>query len=252
LVVRRVESEAVRTVEIISHCWQYSRVLNYQLSSLVLNPPKRVVVRLVVYYSLDDSNTQAVVTLFAHLESTKEWLHGLWMKKPFLLNRSIGRNMAARHSTADLVWFCDCDYFFGPGCLDALADVPLDPADPEYSPLYFPRVTYYNKDHANGDGYARRAAVPDVYDIDPADFIEHRSKRAIGGIQIVPGDVARAKGYCPDISKWQTPTDGDKMLFGSDVPFRRSLGTGGKAIDIPNCYRIRQTTEGVVDTLPTH
>ena len=244
----------MRIVEIISHCWQYSRVLNYQLSSLVLNPPKRVKVSLAVVFTPDDKPTSECLARFVSSSWPVDTLMDVQrfmsrVPKASLLNRSIYRNHLAKTTAADVVWFADCDYVFGEGCLDALADVPLDPADPDYSPLYFPRVTLFSKDHATGDEYARRVEEFGLYDIDPADFIEHRPRRAIGGIQIVPGDVARAKGYCPDNPKWQTPTDGDKMLFGSDVPFRRSLGTGGKAVEIPNCYRIRQTTEGVVDTL---
>lgn len=247
----------MRTVEIISHCWRYSRALTYQLSSLVLNPPKRVRVYLFVFCHETDRPTMDVLKLFSgplwsHLNADDQISPRLIYIYPLnigmILNRSICRDLRAKMTEADLVWFCDCDYFFGPGCLDALADVPLDPAEEGYSPLYYPRVTFYNKDHANGDAYSLRAAVPGVYDIDPADFVEHRPRRAIGGIQIVPGDVARREGYCPNHRKWQTPCDTWKQT-GADRVFRKILGTNGKPIDMPNCYRIRQSTEGVVDTL---
>lgn len=240
----------MRHVEIISHCFQFSRVLSYQISSLFLHPPKNVEVDLYVFFSRDDKPTQDVI-FDAYNRTFPDNVHvfGWPIDTRCLMNRSIGRNMATQDHTSNVFWFCDCDYFFGEGCLDALADIPLDPADPEYSKLYFPKTTLYNKTHANGDEYALRATKPGLYDIDPADFIEHRPGRAIGGIQIVPGDVAREFGYCPDSKKWQEPCDEWKQT-GADRLYRKILGTNGKAIALPNCYRIRQVTEGAVDIIP--
>jgi len=239
----------MKTVIIISHCFRYSRVLSYQISSLLLHPPERVAVAMVVVSTREDNPTQDVMSFFKEKFPTPyARLISLTVPTRELLNRSIWRNKLCKDAGADIIWLCDVDYFFGKGCIDSLADVPLDLADPEYSPLYFPRVTLYNRTHANGDDYALRAKTPGVYGVDPSDFIEHRPGRAIGGIQIVPGDVAREKGYCPDHEKWQKPCAMWKQT-GADRVFRKILGTNGKAIEMPSCYRIRQTTEGVVDTL---
>jgi hypothetical protein len=127
--------------------------------------------------------------------------------------------------------------------------VPLDPAAPGYSRLYFPRVTLFNITKASGDAYSDRAVVPGIYDIDPADFVEHRPSKAIGGIQIVPGDVARRYGYCDGQENLLRPvTDGRWQVTRGDTAFREILGTRGRAIDLPNCYRIRQSVEGEVDS----
>jgi hypothetical protein len=37
-----------------------------------------------------------------------------------LLRRVIGRNLAAASSDGDWIWFSDCDFAFGPSCLDSL------------------------------------------------------------------------------------------------------------------------------------
>jgi hypothetical protein len=51
-------------VEIISHCWRYSRLLTYQLSSLVLYPPQQVRVTATVFLTEEDTPTVDVVNFF--------------------------------------------------------------------------------------------------------------------------------------------------------------------------------------------
>ncbi|MCA9201579.1 MAG: hypothetical protein KDA59_00945, partial [Planctomycetales bacterium] len=41
-------------LEVVSHCWKYAHFLAYQLSSLVLYPPKDLSVRMTVFYCEDD------------------------------------------------------------------------------------------------------------------------------------------------------------------------------------------------------
>ncbi len=87
-----------------------------------------------------------------------------------------------------------------------------------------------------------------VYEINPDDFMPSKH-RAIGGLQIVPGDVAREFGYCKD-TKWQSPVTNETWQdTRGDRAFRGILGTKGLPIHLPNLYRIRQTTEGEVDTI---
>ncbi|MEN6507121.1 MAG: glycosyltransferase family 2 protein [Planctomycetaceae bacterium] len=232
----------MRTLQIVSHCWQYSRVLQYQLSSLVLYPPANIAVQMTVFAALDDDRTTAVLNAFA---ARLPALNIQIQPPEELLKRGIGRNIAAIGSTADVLWFADCDYFFGPGCLDSLADLPLDG-----QPLFFPEETLYNATRASGDEYARRAQDPAaVVDIDPADFVPHRTRKAIGGMQIVPGAVARKRGYCPDSRRHQKPATGTAWAHNTseDRLFRAILGTEGWSWPIPACYRIRQSVPGEVD-----
>jgi len=265
----------MRTIEIVSHCHRYGRLLNYQFSSLYLYPPKRCKVILTVYHCWEDEFTKDVIRHFGLFQGGRGSRYTPAMEdrpmlvpdtrlqefdvpetlcfwpvcvpKEKLLRRSMGRNSSASMTTADVVWFTDADYFFGEGALDALAE-----ADLSGGKIFFPRVTYYNATHANGDQYAARIDKPQIADIDPADFVEHRPGKAIGGVQIVPGDVAREYGYCPE-EKWQQPvTDGEWKDTKEDMAFRRTLDPErkrGLPLDIPNVFRIRQVNTGEVDTL---
>jgi len=239
----------MRTIELVTHCWRYSRVLNYQLASIRANPPADAKLMVTVFVAKDDPMTHRVVGYWWE-RSKCLWpdvtIRQRRIPSPQLLRREIGRNKAALASIADLIWFLDCDYVFGPDCLETLATIDL-PDDK----LFYPQHVWINKTHALGDEYARRAAEgPSIYNIDPDDFERRKERKAIGGLQIVPGDVARQYGYCRDDKKLQSPvTDGKWQTTKGDYRFREILGTSGTAIDLPNLYRIRQTTEGAVDTL---
>ena len=52
---RRRDARARPRLEIVSHCWHYTRLLGYQLSSLVCHPPKAVEVVMTVFYSETDA-----------------------------------------------------------------------------------------------------------------------------------------------------------------------------------------------------
>lgn len=235
-------------IEIVAHCWRYWGVEAYQMSSLVLHPPQECKPVLSIFYSPDDPLAMDYLMPFL-----TEHLRGILRAWPIptemLLNRAIGRNMAAKETRADVVWFTDADYLFGPGCLDALAKQGIpDRAEK----LFFPQTTLMNNDHATGDRYALAAEPAKVLDIDQVDFRkENAPNRAIGGIQIVSGDTARNFGYCPDAEKHHRKVHGSTFKRNrSDKTYRRQLGDGrGHRIDLPGLFRIRQTTMGQVDTL---
>lgn len=233
----------MKSILIVTHCWRYSRALRWQLDSLLRYPPKSCEVCYLLVCHEGDNLTLAYngeftaaprasnVFLFAEIHCNLE----------NVLCRGRRRDWAARNNQHDIVWFADADYVFGPGCLDALAE-----ADLSASPLWFPRMTRISKDHSTGDRYLQRG--PDVQDLYPDDFAPKRERMAIGGIQIVPGEVARERGYLPPGYVDRPRADG-KFQFRSDIAFRKMLGTAGKPLELPNLYRIRQTTSGVVDTL---
>ncbi len=240
----------MRRIDLITHCWRYSRVLNYQLQSLwahdIDSGDIDDIWMWVVTAEEDEATKQVVAYWRERLKSRYIPVHRLVLPLDLVLRREIGRNVLALKTRADLVWFLDCDYVFGPGCLGALVRAPL-----ANDKLFFPRHTWINKTHALGDEYALRAAAgPDLYPLDKRDFMERRESKAIGGLQIVPGDVAREYGYCKDDQRLQSPvTDGKWKDTKGDFRYRKILGTRGTPIDLPNLFRIRQTTEGVVDTL---
>src|SRR5690606_16316725 len=48
-------------IEIVSHCWQYSHLLAYQLSSLVLHPPENTTVTMTVFHNPEDAATSSLL-----------------------------------------------------------------------------------------------------------------------------------------------------------------------------------------------
>lgn len=249
----------MRQLTLVAHCWRYSRALTYFLSSLIVHKPSKVNIVATVFHSPDDAPTVNVLRYFgdllptgldqANVEKILKYyavvLNPWPLPLPELLNRTIGRNKAALTTKGDVVWFIDCDYWLGAGCVDFFEDLDLTK-----SKLFYPRVTWFNATKEGGDAYSLRATKPDLMRIQTADFIEHRPSRAIGGIQIVPGDVARRQGYCDGFPKLLRPVvDGQWKQTHEDSKYRSILGGKSLAIDVPSVYRIRQTQEGRVDTL---
>jgi len=232
-------------IDLIVHCFRFSRVLNYQLSSLVHYSAWPAEVSITIFYDPDDQPTTDVINHFRPDVTIAAWA----LPRRQLLRREIGRNLAAHQTAADVVWFADADYYFGDGCLSALAGTPL--AD---GMIHFPRKQQISKTHKLGDIYALRAKSPGLYDVNPADFQTERIRKAIGGLQIVTGDTARKHGYC-DGCKVQAevdPANGWVTTLGDRV-YRGESGLNcgkGTPIDLPNLYRIRQSQQGVVDELP--
>jgi hypothetical protein len=235
----------VTSVELVSHCFsghngQYAKLLRYQLSSLLLNPPTRVKVTASIVVANDDDPVWEVFAWFhrqpqhPHVE-----LRPRAALREDVLMRPIMRNEWAKYSAADVVWFTDCDYTWGPGCLDSLADLPL-----EQRAIFYPRSTLFNHDHATGDRYLA-AAGDGLYSIDPADFTPKAERKAIGGIQIVPGWVARELGYVPHIKRYQQPAAGAATMigFGADRAYRNQFGRC-VPVEIPGLYRIRHSITG--------
>lgn len=233
------------TIDIVTHNYRYSRLAMYQMSSLVLFPPERVRVRHVMYVAdqeADDPNARRLAVYFrdhpACQRPTVAW-EPRTMEKQYLMRRAVGRDDACRRTTADWVWFADADMLFGPGALDTLADRLRD----FRGKMAYPKQVTASVDHAAGDELIEAAAGPPrLVDFMGGRFAPMRYNRAIGGVQVVRGDVARSVGYCRG-SKWQRPEKVWKRTF-EDAEFRRTIGTDGTGLDVPNVYRIRHSKRG--------
>jgi hypothetical protein len=223
-------------LEIVSHCWQYARLLRYQLSSLVLYPPRRLDLLMTVFFTEHDQETAALVSHFSRLPPAGNLVIRGWNLAPEKLRRrEVGRNLAALTTTADWIWFADCDYFYGENALDALPDQVRS----INGPLVFPREVLASDNHALGEVLVRRPFDPqEIVSVNPADFALHRYRSAIGGIQIVRGSVARRVGYCAASRNQNRPAH-QWIPTKSDLGFRRSLQTMGIPIDLPDVFRIR-------------
>ncbi|PTB93241.1 glycosyl transferase [Marinobacter sp. Z-F4-2] len=227
-------------LEVVSHCWNYSHFLVYQLSSLVLFPPKRLNVTMTVFYSPEDSRTEELLAYFE-----KQKVPGVsWNWQPIptqeLFRRGIGRNRAALATKADWVWFTDCDLMLRENCLDSLAEV----LQGRREALLFPEEERTTDLLAEDNPMLEAGSSgPQVLDIDTSSFTTRTITKATGPLQIAHGDVCRAVGYCRNISLYQQPVESFAKCH-EDRAFRWLLRSQGEPIDVPGVYRIRHIVKG--------
>ena len=242
--------KSATSLEIVSHVYNapgtngYAEHLKWQFASLIHHPP-RVPTTLTVCYTSRDQVTKARVRRIGEMLDRSENPHRLTLKAidfapGSLFRRAVGRNFAALHTTADVIWFTDADYSFGAGCLDAVAD--LVGVDTE---LAQPAEILIHTTHALGDDDIFAARDEDLPLLNPANFSRRRQKVCIGGVHIVGGNVARRVGYC-NATKWVEPVD-EAEGFRScrcDKAFRRVNGFKAQRLPIPNVFRIRHSIDG--------
>jgi hypothetical protein len=226
-------------LEIVSHCWRYGHLLAYQLSSLVLYPPTRLNVTMTVFHAAEDEDTVALLDYFGALQVPNVNWNWQVLDTGRLFRRAIGRNLAARATRCDWVWFTDCDLLFHAGCLDALAEV----LQGRREALLFPREERTSVLLDASDGMLRGGGTHRVVDIDTTRFTAVRRGRATGPLQITHGDVARACGYCEQLRVYQQPSPHWAKAH-EDRAFRWLLRTQGEPIDVPGVYRIRHLSKG--------
>lgn len=240
--VDRARKEGKLALEIVSHCWNYGHLLSYQLSSLVLHRTDGFDITMTVFHADEDEGVIEVLEFFGALDIPG--VHWNWQALPRerLLRRSIGRNIAAKETRADWVWFTDCDIVFHEGCLETLAD-QLQGRD---DPLVFPereRTTLLLEE--SDDVLTQARQTPQVREISLEEFtpLDGVRDRAKGAYQITHGDVARAIGYCETIGLYQRPADRWRKCY-EDRAFRWLIGTQGTGLDIPGVCQIRHMVKG--------
>lgn len=238
------QDRAARTgrlsLEIVTHCWGYSPLLAYQLSSLVLYPPTCLDVTMTVFHAAEDGDTVDLLEYFRAQQVRGVSWNWQVLDKGRLFRRSIGRNLAARATDADWLWFTDCDVVFHAGCLDALSKA----LQGRRNALVFPREENCSFLLEPTDRMLRAAAgKPCIVDIDTARFTPEPVNRATGPLQIAHGDVARACGYCDSLDVYQKPSRKWAKAH-EDRAFRWSLRTQGTPVDVPGVYRILHASKG--------
>ncbi len=239
-------------ITIAVHCWRYSRLLAYQLGSLIRWPPKcRIMVR-VLCCNEEDPTTRRVITWHQHHRDLPENVDivRFLMCAPKLKNRSIGRNLAALSCESRLLYFSDCDYVFGPGYLDAIAEKVTDDMVVAYPQIQYKCDRDAKPDECVvGDAYVAKADPGRLMTIDTDDFQPERLRKAIGGVQIVPQRIAKKYGYLPDSRRHQAETANWKKTT-SDVTWRKGvcreegMSQTGVGLDLPPVYRIRHSECG--------
>ncbi|MGJ8669223.1 MAG: glycosyltransferase family 2 protein [Oceanococcus sp.] len=226
-------------IEIVSHCWGYSHMMAYQLSSLLQYTPQNVDITMTMYYCKEDADTVRVLEFFAQQEIANIRWNWQALEKQQLFRRAIGREQASRASKADWIWFADCDLIFGQGCLDGLAAV-LQGAD---DVLVFPGQEMISGLLADDHPMLAKDQEPRIKGIDPELFVLAPRARATGAFQIVHGDVARAIGYCGQLAYFMQPVDHWAKTY-EDTAFRWLINNQGRAIEMQSLYRIRHQSKG--------
>ena len=226
-------------LEIVSHCWGYSNMLTYQLSSFVNFPPTKCALTVTVFYAKEDVKSQAVIDFF----STKSVENVTWnfqaLSKGKLFRRGIGRNLAARSTDADWLWFTDCDIIFHENCLDSLAEQ----LQGKQESLYYPQQERTTEMLAQDDPMLRQDSEPQLVDINADGFSLHSRDKAKGAFQIVHGDVARAIGYCEKLKIFQTEDDRWRKTY-EDTAFKWLISSEGIPLDIDGVFQIRHVQKG--------
>jgi len=226
-------------LEIVSHCWGYSNMLAYQLSSFINYPPSKLNLTVTAFYAREDTDTCALLEFIGqHCVPNVTWNWQL-LPKPELFRRGVGRNRAARNTLADWLWFTDCDIIFHENCLDSLAEQ----LQGKQGSLYFPRQERTTPMLASEDPMLQKSRVPQVVNIDADKFSLFSRDRAKGAFQVVHGDVARAIGYCEGISLYQTPADHWCKCY-EDRAFRWLIDSHGIPIEVDGVFQIRHIYKG--------
>ncbi len=228
------------SIEIVSHCWNYANILTYQLSSLVLFPPKKVTVFMTVYYEERDERTKEVLSFFTRQHVDNVVWNFCGIEKSYLLRRAIGRNLSALHTNADWIFFTDCDVLFREEALDLLATQLKGSSDLLVYPRYHKVTELLSDDDSIFVDFTEAGMIRDV---DRFRFSVEERTRAVGAFQITRGDVARLGGYCNAITYYHRPVKHWRKCY-EDRTFRWLLGTQGTPLEVPGFYRLRHATKG--------
>ncbi|MCJ8296683.1 MAG: glycosyltransferase family 2 protein [Colwellia sp.] len=226
-------------LEIVSHCWGYSNMLTYQLSSFVNYPPTKCALTVTVFYAKEDSKSQAVLDFFSKKTIENVTWNFQELSKGKLFRRGIGRNMVALATKADWLWFTDCDIIFHENCLDSLAEQ----LQGKQESLYYPQQERTTEMLAQDDPMLRQDSEPQLVDINSDGFSLHSRDKAKGAFQIVHGDVARAIGYCEKLFMFQTEDDRWRKTY-EDTAFKWLISSEGIPLDIDGVFQIRHVQKG--------
>ncbi len=225
-------------LQIVSHCWQYSHMLRFQISSLIKYTPSNIDITYTLFYSPEDTG---VKKLIAHYDALNiDGIQWDWqpLPTPSLFRRAIGRHKAAKTTNADWVWFSDCDLIFHEHCLDSLAAE----LSSKQTGLVFPdkeRITdLLPPEHPMLDQNGEA-----IVDIDTSLFSHNAITKAKGAFQIVHGDVARAAGYCGSLKLYSTPTEHWRKTY-EDSIFRQLIQYEGEPVSVEGLHRVRHMEKG--------
>lgn len=225
-------------LEVVTHCWRYEGYLAHQLASLIRNQPTRHELTVTVF----TGETEAAMLTSLCVPSTVRW----WIQEPRnLCNRAIGRNMAAKATRADWVWFADCDYVVGRRWLDRVCDVLMQ-LEPRIVIAYPRTVARCGGPHgrylaAEAVALARAGALTSLKFVAGDDFVSERCCRSSGGTMFVRGAVCRQRGYLDGNGAALAPVDTDQWQPPIQDPyFRQDVLKGSReaTFKVRGLYRL--------------
>jgi len=231
-------STAPLNLQIVSHCWQYAHMLNFQLSALVNYPPTELLVTYTLYHSGEDTELKKLISRYDAIQVPNVTWNWMEVPKEQLFRRAIGRNQAALNTEADWIWFSDCDLIFHESCLDSLARE----LDDRQQRMVFPRQEFIT-DLLDASHPMLNQNNESLVDIDTTLFETNDIHKAKGAFQIVHGDVARACGYCRSVKLYQQPMNHWSKTY-EDSMFRCLIDSEGEPVDVKGLYRIRHVEKG--------
>jgi hypothetical protein len=240
--VEKAKKTGKLKLEIVSHCWRYGHFLTYQLSSLVNHRTDKFDITMTVFHVPGDEVVTRVLDYFGRMEVPGVTWNWQPLPKEKLFRRSIGRNVAAKGTDADWIWFTDTDIIFHENCLDTLADLLQGRDDG----LVHPNIGLGTALLPEDDEILNKGREgPNLLEIPLDQFKPYGGPRAKakGPHQITHGDIARACGYCDSIKYYQTPAERWMKTY-EDRAFRWLIGTHGTPIEIPNVCQIRHIVKG--------
>jgi len=233
-----------KTILFVSHCYavehsHFSRAMLLQAASLArYEGPHQIIYGLC--YSPDDWITSDRITNIISWPSPMKFSLNP-MPINMLGKRCIGRNLLAKQTSADVVWFTDVDHLFTAECINTLLEMDW----PDGVSLRYPGLIQISRDHVTGDRTMNRHTVnlPHTFEINPDDYVDKKYARAIGGVQIVSGQYAREHGYL-DGTSWIGPCRKPFRTFKDDIAFRSRCSQDGRIerIDLPGVFRVRHST----------
>ena len=240
--VKKAKKTGKLSLEIVSHCWRYGHYLTYQLSSLVNYRTDKLDITMTVFHVADDEAVTRVLDYFGRMDVPGVTWNWQALPREKLFRRSIGRNLAAKNTKADWIWFTDADIIFHESCLDTLADLLQGRDDALVHPNIGLGTRLLPDDH---EILEKGRQGPGVLDIPLEEFAPYGGprKKAKGPHQITHGDIARACGYCDSIGHYQKPAERWMKTY-EDRAFRWLIGTHGTPLEIPNVCQIRHIVKG--------
>jgi len=225
-------------LEIVSHCWQYAHMLNFQLSSLVNHPPTNFKLTYTLFHAAEDTKLKQLISRYDRMQVPGISWQWRELSRQELFRRAIGRNRAATQTQADWIWFSDCDLIFHDNCLHSLATA-LNGVN---EPLVFPDHEFVTE-LLESEHPMLKQSINEPATIDTSLFTENQIAKAKGAFQIVHGDIARACGYCKEMSMYQKPMQHWSKTY-EDSIFRRLIKSEGTPVCIDGLYRIRHREKG--------